>query len=120
MMPLDGDVISLYYRKDVLAHFGFDHPPRTWDEYEEVAAAVHGQRYENTTLVGSCVARKKGCALSYWVNLVLSSITQTKGAGEGHLFDTKDMKPLSGPALVEAIRWLEMQVQYGAPNGMSP
>ena len=103
MYPLDGDVLSLYYRKDILKAYGFDHPPRTWKEYEEIAATVHGEIYGNTTLVGSCVARMKGCALPYFTNLILSSITQTRGPREGHLFDTGDFTPLTGQALLQTL-----------------
>lgn len=45
MFPLDGDVLSLFYRKDVLEEFGLE-VPRTWEEYNEVAAATHGKTFE--------------------------------------------------------------------------
>ena len=118
MCPLDGDVLSMFYRKDILKHFGLK-VPRTWEEYAAVAAATHGQVYENQTLVGSCLGRVRNCANAYWANLLLSSITQTKGQWQGHLFDTSDMKPLTGPALEKAIEWMEMQVAVGADEGRS-
>ena len=43
---LDGDTHTMFYRKDVLDHFGLQ-PPRTWNEYNEVAAAVHGKTFNN-------------------------------------------------------------------------
>lgn len=106
MYPLDGDVLSLFYRKDVLEAFGLG-VPRTWDEYNAVAAAVHGKVFKNQTLSGSCVGRVKGCAGAYWANLVLSSMTQTSGTSSGHLFDSGDMKPLLGEALLQALEWME-------------
>lgn len=51
MFPLDGDLLSLYYRKDVLEHFNLT-VPRTWDEYDAVVKATHGEVYENQTLAG--------------------------------------------------------------------
>jgi ABC-type glycerol-3-phosphate transport system substrate-binding protein len=51
MYPLDGDLLSLYYRKDVLEAFGLQ-VPRTWDEYNIVAEATHGKVFENKTLSG--------------------------------------------------------------------
>ena len=48
---------------------------------------------------------------------LLSSITQTGGTSTGSLFDTKDMKPLTGEAVAEMLRLHEMQNQYGAPDG---
>jgi multiple sugar transport system substrate-binding protein len=113
MFPLDGDVLSLFYRKDALEAFDLG-VPRTWDEYNEVAAALHGKVFKNNTLVGSCIGRVKGCAGAYWANLVLSSMTQTSGTSSGHLFDTRDMKPLLGEALIKALELMEGQAQYGA------
>jgi multiple sugar transport system substrate-binding protein len=51
MYPLDGDLLSLYYRKDVLDAFGLQ-VPRTWDEYNTVAEATHGKVFNNETLSG--------------------------------------------------------------------
>ena len=42
LVLLDGDTHTLFYRKDVLEAFGLD-VPRTWNEYNEVAKAVHGK-----------------------------------------------------------------------------
>lgn len=118
MFPLDGDVLSLFYRKDVLEEFGLE-VPRTWDEYNAVAAAVHGRVSKNKTLVGSCVGRVVGCAGSYWANLVLSSMTQSSGTSSGHLFDSGNMTPLLGEALLKALEWMEGQVKYGPGDEFS-
>jgi ABC-type glycerol-3-phosphate transport system substrate-binding protein len=120
MYPLDGDVHTMYYRKDVLKHWGLP-VPRTWDEYVQVAAATHGTQWNNRTLAGSCIGRAMDCAGPYWANLLLSSLTQTAGASTGHLFDTTTsknsrMQPLTGPALQQALRWMVAQVQYGATD----
>ncbi|KAL7535821.1 hypothetical protein ACHAWF_005283 [Thalassiosira exigua] len=115
MLPLDGDVHSLFYRRDVLEHFGLK-VPRTWDEYVDVAAAVHGEVYDGTTLVGSCVGRVGGCVGQYYASAVLASMTQAGGTKMGHLFDPRDMSPLAGEALAEAIRQLEAQARVGAED----
>lgn len=115
MFPLDGDVLSLFYRKDVLDEFGLQ-VPRTWDEYIDVAAATHGKVFKNRTLTGSCIGRQIGCAGSYWANLVLSSMTQQKGTSDGHLFDSADMTPLMGEAFMKTLELLEYQAMYGPAN----
>lgn len=112
----DGDILSLYYRDDVLRHFNLT-VPRTWEEYNAVAKAVHDKVYENTTLVGSCVGRVKDFAGPYWANLVISSLTQTRGQWEGHLFSSNDLHPLTGPAIEKALEWMEEQVMYGSDDG---
>ena len=95
MLPLDGDVHSLFYRIDILEHFGLQ-VPRTWDEYVTVAKTTHGKVYNGTTLNGSCIGRKLNCAAAYYANLVLAPMTQTMGTTTGFLFDPKDMTPLGG------------------------
>ena len=98
MLPLDGDVHSMFYRRDILDYFNLT-VPRTWDEYVEVAKATHGQTYNGTKLNGSCIGRVESCVGAYYANLVLASITQTDGFRSGHLFNPKDMSPLAGEAL---------------------
>ena len=116
MIPLDGDVHSLFYRIDILKEF--DLPvPRTWDEYVEVAKATHGKTYKNTTLNGSCIGRTVNSVGQYYANLVLAPITQTLGTRTGFLFDSENMTPLTGEALAEAIRQLELQAKYGTDDG---
>jgi len=119
MIPFEGDVLSLYYRKDILDDFGFN-APRTWEEYNRIAETVHGIYYKGTNLIGSCVGRRKGCAGYFWTNLVLSSMTQYGGVSSGFLFDPLTMNPLTSEALEKAIEYLEGQVKYGAPDGKSP
>ncbi|CAB9502712.1 Bacterial extracellular solute-binding protein [Seminavis robusta] len=114
MLPLDGDAHFLFYREDILQAFGLT-VPRTWDEYWQVAKAVHGQEFEGKTLSGSCIGRQEGFQNSYWLTLVLSSYTQTRGPSQGHLFDPTDMTPLAGEALAETIKMIELQATYGHP-----
>jgi multiple sugar transport system substrate-binding protein len=44
LVPLDGDFHMLYYRTDVLEKAGLK-PPKTWDEYLEVAKALNGKDF---------------------------------------------------------------------------
>jgi multiple sugar transport system substrate-binding protein len=116
MFPVDGDMLSMFYRRDVLDAFGLK-VPRTWEEYTAVAKATHNQTFDGKVLTGSCVGRSIGCAGAYWANLVISSYTQTNGPSTGHLFDTADMMPLTGPVMEEALLMMENQVKYGSVDG---
>ena len=117
MTPFDGDLLHLFYNKEILDYYNFD-SPRTWQEYNDIAEQVHGKIFPptNKTLMGSCIGRLPQCAGPYWAMQVLSSMTQTKGSSEGSLFDTKDMSPLTNDALVETLKIFEKQFKYGHPT----
>ncbi len=52
-MPWFGDVGVLYYRTDLLEKYGFDGPPQTWDELEQMAQKIQdGERAENRNFAG--------------------------------------------------------------------
>ena len=125
VLPCDGDVHSLFYRKDLFEEFDIA-VPRTWDEYTEVAAFFHGMPVpagdgSNTTvtLSGSCVERKRTCHEPlYFNNLVHSTSTQAAGGtSSGALLDPVTFEPLMGEAMAETLRHLESQVKYGDAEG---
>ena len=112
----------MYYCKDISQHFNLT-VPRTQDEYAKIAATANNEKFSDgntrTILIGSCVGRRNGCSGAYSANLVLSSMTQTLGYSQGHMFDTKDMKPLMEDALNLEINHLEDQVRFRPCDGKS-
>jgi multiple sugar transport system substrate-binding protein len=121
LVPLDGDFHMLYYRTDVLEKAGLK-PPKTWDEYLEVAKALNGKDFngDGTKGYGSCIAKKRN-AQSYWfVTDITSSMVQAKGTSQGAFFDTKDMKPLvDNEGFRKALDFLKESGKYGPPDELN-
>ena len=91
LITVDGDFHMLYYRTDVLEKNGLE-PPDTWDEYLEVAAAVHGQDMngDGEPDYGSCLFKKRN-AQSFWLILsVCGRLPPEPGDGPGHLLRHRD------------------------------
>ena len=95
LITVDGDFQMLYYRSDVLGAAGLE-PPRTWEEYLEVAAAVHGQDMngDGEADYGSCIFKKRNAQSYFAIGSIAASFNQTQGTGEGFWFDQETMKPL--------------------------
>jgi multiple sugar transport system substrate-binding protein len=121
LVPLDGDFHMLYYRTDVLDKAGLK-PPKTWDEYLEVAKALNGKDFngDGTKGYGSCIAKKRN-AQSYWfVTDITSSMVQSNGTSQGAFFDTKDMKPLiDNEGFRKALDFLKESGKYGPPDELN-
>ncbi len=121
MITLDGDFHMMYYRKDVLEAAGKE-VPTTWDEYLDVAKAVHGQDMngDGTPDFGSCIAKKRN-AQSYWfVTDVVGSMTQSKGTSQGAFFNTADMTPLvDNDAFRKGLGFLSESTEYGPPDELN-
>lgn len=125
LIPLDGDVLHLFYRRDLFEQHQIA-VPRTWEEYQQAAAYFHGKPWgpSGSPLVGSCVSLHRNTSASdkddrndlcnaYWASLVLSSMTQTQGTTQGYLLDPITLQPLLGSAMEETLRILSDQSQVG-------
>ena len=115
--PLDGDVLSLYYRKDLFEQHQIP-IPRTWDEYRDAAIYFYGKPLgpNNSPIAGSCVARKASLSSddandmdSYLTSLILSTMTQTKGTASGFLLDPETAEPILGEAMEETLLFLAQE-----------
>ncbi len=113
-VPFDGDVLNLYYRKDLFdsgtekaafkAGYGYDlKPPATWKEYLEVAKFFTRKKGEklagevlNRDFYGTAFYGQRDWAWAWWGNRF--------GTLGGVYFDERNMKPaINSKAGVDAL-----------------
>jgi multiple sugar transport system substrate-binding protein len=118
LIPLDGDFHMVYYRTDVLADAGLE-PPKTWDDYLAVAAAVNGQDMngDGEGDYGSCIAKARSQQSWQWFPSFASPFIQSLGTSQGAFFDTTTFTPLvNNEGFIRALEIYKETGQYGPPN----
>ena len=91
--PDDGDVLILYYRKDIFEEMGLS-VPTTWDEFYEVSKAITDAKAPD--MYGSAFMRARG---------LLQYFYQERARVEGcKFFDAETMNAtINGPGCVKAL-----------------
>ena len=94
-------------------------PPKTWDDYLEIAKTFHGQDLngDGKADYGSCIAKKRN-AQSYWMIIsVAAGFLQSQGTAQGAFFNTDDMSPLvNNEAFGKALDIYAATTKYGPPD----
>lgn len=120
-VPLDGDFQMAYYRTDLLESAGLQ-PPRTWDEYLNIAKTFHDKDLngDGQPDFGSCIPKKRN-AQSYWfITSVAGAYLQTQGTSQGAFFDTDTFKPLVNNAgFAKALEIYQETTKYGPPDELN-
>lgn len=120
-LTIDGDFQLLYYRTDVLAELGLE-PPKTWDQYLEVAAAANGKDMngDGEGDYGSCMFKKRNAQSYYAIGSIASGYSQTHGTGQGFYFDPETMKPLvNNEAWKAAFEFFKESGKYASPEELN-
>ncbi len=116
-IPLDGDFHMGYYRTDVI-----DDPPKTWDEYLEIAAEFHGQDLngDGDPDYGSCISKKRAAQQYWFISDIAASMIQSQGTSQGAFFDTETMEPLvDNEAFRKALEIFDATTAYGPPDELN-
>jgi ABC-type glycerol-3-phosphate transport system substrate-binding protein len=99
--PVYYDAYMLYYRKDVLKQYGFDTPPKTWDELKSVAKAISTK--SNGAVMG--YQHKGGDDHLNAINLTWQTFLDQV---DGHYMDVKTKKStLSSPEGKQALEYIK-------------
>jgi multiple sugar transport system substrate-binding protein len=121
MLMVDGDFQMVYYRKDVLEKAGLQ-PPKTWQDYVDVASKIHGQDFngDGEADYGSCIFKKRNAQSYFAIQTIASSFVQTQGTAQGFHFDNATMKPIiNNEAWKKAFELYKETGKYGPPEELN-
>jgi len=116
-IPLDGDFHMGYYRTDLI-----DSPPKTWDEYLEIAKEFQGKDLngDGDPDFGSCVSMKRGAQAYWFIHTIASPYIQSKGTSQGVFFNTENMDPLvDNEAFSKALDVYYAMKEVGPPDSLN-
>ena len=120
-IPLDGDFHMVYYRTDLLEEAGLE-PPRTWDDYLEIAATFHGQDLngDGDPDYGSCISKARAQQSYWWITSIAAPFIQSQGTSQGAFFDTETMEPLVDNAAFARAMDIYLETgEYGPPDELN-
>ncbi|MEM9676869.1 MAG: extracellular solute-binding protein [Pseudomonadota bacterium] len=121
LLMVDGDFQMVYYRKDVLEKAGLE-PPKTWEDYLDVASKIHGQDMngDGEADFGSCIFKKRNAQSYFAVQTFAAPIVQTQGTAQGFHFDNATMKPIINNAgWKKAFELYKETGKYGPPEELN-
>ncbi|MFN0192853.1 MAG: ABC transporter substrate-binding protein [Aestuariivirga sp.] len=121
LLMVDGDFQMVYYRKDVLEKAGLA-PPKTWDEYLDVASKIHGQDMngDGQPDYGLCTFKKRNAQSYFAVQTIAASYVQTMGTSQGFHFDSATMKPIvNNEAWKRAFEIYKETSKYSPPEELN-
>ncbi|MEK3723880.1 ABC transporter substrate-binding protein [Paenibacillus sp. FSL H8-0034] len=99
--PVYYDAYMLYYRKDVLKQYGFEAPPKTWEELKSVAKAI-------TTKSGGAVMGYQHKGGDDHLNAINLTWQTFLDQADGHYMDVKTRKStLSSPEGKQALEYIK-------------
>ena len=115
-IPFDSDVLSVYYRTDILGADGVA-PPKTWDEYLTVAKKYQGKDLngDGTPDYGSCIEKAKGGVGTWQFNGVFSGFVQALGTKQGTFFGDNMTPLVNNEAMGAALDFWKASSEFGPP-----
>jgi multiple sugar transport system substrate-binding protein len=115
-VPIDSDVLSVYYRTDIL---GADNvaPPKTWAEYLTIAKKYQGKDLngDGTPDYGSCIEKAKGGVGTWQFNGVFSGYVQALGTSQGTFFGDNMTPLVNNEAMGAALDFWKASSEFGPP-----
>ncbi len=121
LLMVDGDFQMVYYRTDILEAAGLE-PPKTWEDYLEVASKIHGQDMngDGEADYGSCIFKKRNAQSYFAIQTFAAPIVQTQGTAQGFHFENETMTPIVNNAgWKKAFELYKETGKYGPPEELN-
>ena len=121
LLMVDGDFQMVYYRTDVLKSAGLA-PPKTWEDYLDVASKIHGQDMngDGEADYGSCIFKKRNAQSYFAIQTFAAPIVQTQGTAQGFHFDNASMKPIvNNEGWKKAFELYKATGEFGPPEELN-
>jgi len=110
-VPFNVPLGSLEYRTDLLREYGYDHPPRTWDELESMAARIQaGERAKGGKDFWGYVWQ--GAAAE---GLTCNALEWQAAAGGGQIIEPDHTISVNNPAAIRAWQRAKRWVGWISP-----
>lgn len=112
-IPVFTDAGILYYRTDLLKKYGYDHPPKTWDEMATMAAKIQaGERPTNPDFWGFVF---QGNA---YEGLTCDALEWQFSNGGGSIVESDGTISVNNPAAIAAIDKAAKWINTISPPGV--
>jgi trehalose/maltose transport system substrate-binding protein len=113
-IPWFTDAGLLYYRTDLLEEYGYDSPPATWQELEEMARTItEGERADNPDLVGFV------WQANAYEGLTCTGLELIASHGGGTIVSPDGVITINNPNAVRALELARSWVGTISPNGVT-
>lgn len=110
-MPFNIEVGVLHYRSDLLKKYGFDHPPRTWQEMERMAARIQrGERAAGNKNFWGFIWQ--GAA---YEGLTCNALEWQESYGGGNIIENTGVVSVNNPQTIAAIKMAKSWVGTISP-----
>jgi trehalose/maltose transport system substrate-binding protein len=114
-MPWFTDAGLLYYRSDLLEKYGYDHPPKTWDELEKMAKKIQeGERAEGKSDFWGYVWQGEA-----YEGLTCDAVEWLDSMGAGTIVSPDKKITVNNDQAVKALNMAKSWIGDISPNGVT-